>query len=60
MHHLFRWEPNSFGYHAEYGKKLTGVVQPSRTGGEDYGPSYTTGDVVGAGIHLERQEMFFT
>ncbi|EFJ44175.1 hypothetical protein VOLCADRAFT_106503 [Volvox carteri f. nagariensis] len=28
--------------------------------GEDYGPTFGTGDTVGAGIHLGRQELFFT
>lgn len=55
-----RWEPNSYGYHAEDGKKLTGVVTPSRNSGEEYGPGFATGDTVGAGILLESQEMFFT
>lgn len=49
-----RWEPNSFGYSGADGKKL----HTSRL--EDYAEPFSTGDVVGAGIHLARQELFFT
>lgn len=50
-----RWEPNSYGYHGDDGKKFH-----ANGGGEDYGPLFTTGDIVGAGIHIQRQEIFFT
>ena len=50
-----RWEANSYGYHGDDGKKFH-----ANGGGEDYGPLFTTGDIVGAGIHIQRQEIFFT
>ncbi|GIL63043.1 hypothetical protein Vafri_17192 [Volvox africanus] len=49
------WEAGSFGYHGDDGKKFIGLGN-----GEDYGPTFGTGDTVGAGIHLGRQELFFT
>ncbi|KAK9796681.1 hypothetical protein WJX73_008447 [Symbiochloris irregularis] len=48
------WEPNSYGYRASDGKKLHMMRL------DDYSEPYTTGDTVGAGIHLGRQELFFT
>lgn len=49
------WEPNSYGYHGDDGKKFhnNGL-------GENYGPTFNTGDVIGAGILLEKQEIFYT
>ena len=49
------WEPNSYGYHADDGNKFHNSGK-----GEDYGPSFVQGDTVGAGIHLENREIFFT
>ncbi|KAK9862364.1 hypothetical protein WJX84_006280 [Apatococcus fuscideae] len=49
------WEPHSWGYHGDDGKKFGCGQEP-----EAFGPTFTEGDIVGAGIHLERQEMFFT
>ena len=49
------WEPNSYGYHGDDGRKYH-----SSGGGEEYGPQYSVGDTVGAGYHLGRQEIFFT
>ena len=51
-----RWEPNSYGYHGDDGKKFHASGQ-----GEVYANKmFSTGDVVGAGVHLERKEIFFT
>ena len=50
-----RWESNSYGYHGDDGHKFHASGK-----GEEYGPAYGTGDVIGAGIHLGRKEMFFT
>ena len=49
-----RWEPNSYGYLGEDGKKWHNFE------GYEYGSPHQSGDVIGAGIHLERQEIFFT
>lgn len=49
------WEPNSYGYHGDDGKKFH-----SNGLGESYGPTFTTGDVIGAGILMEKQEIFYT
>lgn len=52
---LNRWEPHSYGYHGDDGKKFHANGQ-----GEEYGPHFEAGDVIGAGIHIQRQEIFFT
>mmetsp|Transcript_45085 Transcript_45085/g.134586 ORF Transcript_45085/g.134586 Transcript_45085/m.134586 type:complete len:177 (+) Transcript_45085:167-697(+) len=49
------WEPGSYGYHGDDGKKFGGNGK-----GEDYGPRYSTGDTVGAAYCLASQEIFFT
>ncbi|KAK3254437.1 hypothetical protein CYMTET_36345 [Cymbomonas tetramitiformis] len=49
------WEKNSYGYHGDDGKRYHASGQ-----GLAYAETYTTGDVVGAGIRLGSQEMFFT
>ena len=49
-----RWEPNSYGFLGEDGKKWHNFE------GYEYGSPHQSGDVIGAGIHLERQEIFFT
>ena len=51
---LARWEPNSYGYLGEDGKKWHNHE------GHEYGLPHQSGDVIGAGLHLERQEIFFT
>ena len=45
----------SWGYHGDDGRKFG----ESGTG-EPFGPSYTTGDVIGVGLHHQRKELFFT
>lgn len=49
------WEPNSFGYHGDDGKKFS-----STGNGANYGPKFSTNDVIGAGIHLGNRQIFFT
>lgn len=49
------WEVNSYGYHGDDGKLYHGHGR-----GEPFGPTFTTGDVVGAGINYAAQEIFFT
>lgn len=49
------WEPNSYGYHGDDGCKFY-----NSSSGSVYGESFGNGDVIGAGIHLEKQQIFFT
>lgn len=51
----FRWEVNTCGYHGE-----DGLIYLGKRQGEAFGPSYKTGDTVGAGINYDSQEFFFT
>ncbi|EFN56813.1 hypothetical protein CHLNCDRAFT_144348 [Chlorella variabilis] len=51
------YEPNSYGYRGDTGRKHHSSL-PVR--GEEYGPAFGPGDVVGAGIHLSKHEIFFT
>lgn len=43
-----------------WGDMVPWPVAPPLPPNPDYGPTFTTGDTVGAGIHLGRQELFFT
>ena len=49
------WEANSYGYHGDDGNKFHSCGK-----GEPYGPTFTAGDIVGAGVHLTKGEIFFT
>lgn len=49
------WEPNTFGYHGDDGR-----VFHNSGFGTPFGPTYTTGDTVGAGINNASQDVFFT
>eukprot|EP00891_Asterochloris_glomerata_P006734 jgi/Astpho2/6734/gw1.00102.16.1_t len=49
------WEPDTYAYHGDDGK----LFHDSGSG-VPYGPKWATGDIVGAGWNLQRQEMFFT
>lgn len=55
MIHTHRWEPGSYGYHGDDGRRFGGNGK-----GEDYGPCFTKGDTVGAAYCLANQEIFFT
>jgi hypothetical protein len=52
-----RYEAHSYGYRGDTGRKHHPAL-PAR--GEEYGPAFGPGDVVGAGMHLPRHEIFFT
>ncbi|KAL2329412.1 hypothetical protein Fmac_022839 [Flemingia macrophylla] len=49
------WEANSCGYHGD-----DGLLYHGHGKGEAFGPTFTSGDVVGAGINFAAQEFFFT
>ncbi|KAI8467332.1 MAG: SPRY-domain-containing protein [Monoraphidium minutum] len=49
------WEPGSYGYHGDDGMRYAASGK-----GEEYGPRFGVGDTVGAGLHLGRNEIFFT
>jgi hypothetical protein len=49
-----RWESNSYGYHGDDGKKFHSAR------GDPFSETFTTGDVIGAGINLAKRELFYT
>ncbi|PON85046.1 SPRY domain containing protein [Trema orientale] len=49
------WEANSCGYHGD-----DGLLYRGQGKGETFGPTYTSGDIVGGGINYASQEFFFT
>lgn len=49
------WASNSYGYHADDGNKFSGEGR-----GKTYGPTYTSGDVIGCGYNLVEGKCFFT
>ncbi|XP_062223087.1 ran-binding protein M homolog [Phragmites australis] len=49
------WESNSCGYHGDDGFLYRGHGK-----GESFGPKFTSGDTIGAGINYMSQEFFFT
>lgn len=54
-HHQPGWDPNSYGYHGDNGR-----VYRERGWGDPFGPTFSTGDTVGAGINYAAQEILFT
>lgn len=49
------WEKSSYGYHAD-----DGCVFNSSGTGQQFGPVFTTGDVIGCGFNLVDRSIFFT
>lgn len=49
------WDPDSWGYHGDDGHSFAG----SGTG-KDYGPCFTTGDVIGCGVNFADNTAFYT
>jgi len=50
------WTRESYGYHADDGNTFTG----DSTKGHSFGPTFTTGDVIGCGYNLVEGKLFFT
>lgn len=49
------WDDNSYGYHGDDGNVFTGSGQ-----GSSYGPTFTTGDVIGCCYDMVAKSVFFT
>jgi len=49
------WEKHSYGYHAD-----DGCIFNASGSGDNYGPTFTTGDVVGCGYNMVDRTIFFT
>lgn len=49
------WEKNSYGYHGDDGHSFC-----SSGNGKAYGPTFTTGDVIGCGFNLIDNTCFYT
>lgn len=49
------WDKDSFGYHADDGCSFSSSGQ-----GKAYGPTYSTGDVIGCGVNLVDNACFYT
>lgn len=55
MNRLPGWDKNSYGYHGDDGHSFR-----SSGTGQQYGPTFTTGDVIGCGINLMDGSCFYT
>ncbi|XP_076060828.1 ran-binding protein M isoform X2 [Oratosquilla oratoria] len=55
MNRLPGWDKNSYGYHGDDGHSFC-----SSGTGQPYGPTFTTGDVIGCGINLIENTCFYT
>lgn len=53
--HVSGWEKNSYGYHGDDGHSFC-----SSGTGKPYGPTFTTGDVIGCGVNLIDNTCFYT
>ena len=53
---LFKgWDKSSYGYHGDDGHSFC-----SSGTGQPYGPTFTTGDVIGCGVNLIDNKCFYT
>lgn len=55
LNRLPGWDTNSFGYHGDDGNVFT-----DSGSGDKYGPTFTTGDVIGCCLNLTNRSIFFT
>ncbi|KAH9409776.1 Ran-binding protein 10 [Tyrophagus putrescentiae] len=55
MHRLPGWDKQSYGYHGDDGHSFN-----SSGTGQAYGPTFTTGDIIGCGFNLIENKCFYT
>ena len=55
MHRLPGWDTQSYGFHGDDGHSFN-----SSGTGQPYGPTFTTGDVIGCGFNLIENKCFYT
>jgi len=55
LNRLPGWDSNSFGYHGDDGNVFT-----DSGAGDKYGPTFTSGDVIGCCLNLTDRTIFFT
>jgi len=55
MNKLPGWEKSSYGYHADDGHSFC-----SSGAGEIYGPTFSTGDIIGCGLNFVNNSCFYT
>lgn len=55
MNRLPGWDKHSYGYHGDDGHSFC-----SSGTGQPYGPTFTTGDVIGCGVNLLDNTCFYT
>ena len=59
VHHALGCGPSLRRYHAESGKKLSGVGSLG-TVEQAFGPAWKTGDTLGCGLNFDHRHVFFT
>lgn len=55
LNRLPGWEPESWAYHGD-----DGLTFSCSASGKNYGPKYSTGDVIGCGVNFRTGQAFFT
>lgn len=52
---ILGWDKQSYGYHGDDGNSFC-----SSGNGKPYGPTFTTGDIIGCGVNLVTNTCFYT